>query len=75
MEIEHLNEDFQKKVFQLKKERQEYEEKLEYQYHSTEVVEKKAHELEIEIMNLNAAIMLEKESSYKKDLKVQELED
>ena len=52
-----------------------YEEKLEFQYHSTEIVEKKVHELEVENMNLNAVVMLEKESSYKKDLRSQELEE
>jgi hypothetical protein len=59
----------------LRKERQDYEEKLEYQYHNTEVVEKRAHELEMDIMNLNAAIMLEKESSYKKEVRLQEVEE
>ena len=33
------------------------------------------HELEVELMNLNSVVMLEKESSYKKDLKAQELEE
>lgn len=61
-------------MHQMKNEMLVYEEKLEFQYHSTEVVEKKVHELEVELMNMNSVVMLEKESSYKKDLKAQELE-
>ena len=55
-------------INQLKRERQETEDKLDYQFHSCEVLEKRVHEGEVEMMNLNQVLMLEKEQAYKKDL-------
>lgn len=46
------------------------EEKLEYQYNNIQKLEKKIYEAEIELMNLNSAFILQKEQSYKKDLKI-----
>ena len=75
MELDRVNEDHETKFYQVVKEKRQLEDKLEFQYNKTEYAEKSLHEMEMEMMNINSILIQEKETTYKKEMRINQLED